>query len=685
MPAAVAKVCAHPLGAGKSCTKKTKHPTGKCNHHKGLSAPVSTSGAIVSTAAVSNPMGANPTQGAGVGGTDAVAWLPAEGPPTGAPLGVSVMVADGDVEDSSVIAMRYASSKAKSGHRDMLYLKLTPEGEQKMVDALGLSGTKTVVQTKQVTEMGTHPADTDGIQGQITTLAKSVNARMKAGTDRFRSDESPTNTQRLQTIRDTLEGMKSKGAGPQFDAMIAHYQQSIDEIAVYLDDPSYEPAAYGQPGGKIGMLHPWEGEVTKTIEEHVQVPIDSDLSAALLPTVEVEGKRPSIQNSNGTASWNGSMTSADCPPKMWQIDLGDGYKVLYYPDAVTSGSGKAFSQKRRMTVIAPTNGDAAGALERLDRLHLSGTPMTAAGAEYTYLERNAYGMGILEHPDVQAARVEAADYGVATAKAQVWARREETVGMGPDELRAWLRSVRTKAEADVLPARAKRLREGVAKALGFPSGAAMAADPTYDPTPKRSQGGIWFDRFRQGPNGPDPRKATTSYHVSITGGSATDIVRNGGALASTVRRRQMGINAGKGMSEGADINSGGASAVFLHFKPQSYGKPSGSSYGKPEVVWNGAQAQALSRRTDWYFTTGDHFGATNPDDHHFHDGFHRDFGKLGSYSGEMMMEGTVGLISHPPTWIKTGGHESRESVIAEFAKLGVTEFHDGRKVADVVI
>lgn len=669
-------VCAAPIGGASTCSKNTKHPSGKCHYHRSAAA----TGGPGTSAAV-NGIGHDPFAGdasADAASPDApVMWLPESGPPAGVPLGVPVMLADGDVEDSTLTAQRYLDP-AGGPDRDMLHLKLTPEGEQKMLDALGLSGTKTVKTVKEVTEIGPHPADNANISGDISVLAQSVNARMKKGEDRLKGGENP---QRLEQIKAKLESMKATGGGDGFEAMVGHYEAQVAILGQYMDE-SFTPKPYLE-GGKIGMLKPWEGSHTKTVEESVEVPVDLDVGDALLPTVETQGKRPKPSLENGKSYWGGSMTTADCPPKMWKIDLGDGYSALYYPDAVTNGAGKAFSQKRRMTIIAPKDGNAHGAIERLDRIHLSSAPLTPAGAEWAYLERNAYAMGILSNSTVQQARVDAAGFGQAEAKKMVLAAiNDGTQPTDPAEVKSWLRRVKASAESAVLPAKAARLREGVAQALGFGSGESLRSHWSYDPTPKRSQGGIWFDRFQAGPNGPDPTKAKSSYSVNITGGNIADLATNGMAMASTIRRRQMGINTKVGASEAADVNSGGASAVFLSFKASSYHKPSG--YGQ-SMVWSGEQARALSRRTDWYYTSGDHWGATNPDDSHFQGGFSRDFSHLSHASGQMMMEGTIGLVSHPPTWIKTGNATARQQMIQSFADQGVTTFHDGRAVADVII
>lgn len=678
-------VCGAPLpgAAAKSCTKKTADPSGRCHLHQHLAAsgdPLAGDGAV-EPGAVGGQAAADPVADAAAidPGKELVMPLPADGPPAGKPLGEPVMVADGDLRDSTIVATRYLAAPGSDDHYDALHLMLTPEGEHKMMDALGLTGTKTETVVETVTEYGPHPADALGFESKAAELARSINARMKQGGDRFKSGEQPTNWERRDELAGMLEQMTSKvGADDAAgQAMLAHYQAQLDTFNTYLD-PEFSPSPYHE-GGKLPQMEPWKGEVTKQVEKHVEVAVD-DVDAALLPTKEVPAKRFNPTEEHGEAVWTPQRWSAGKGAQgvnMWEIDLGDGYRAVYYPDKETAKKG--WSLKRRMTVVSPKNGSAHEALARMQKLHLNTAPMTRDGAEFTYLERNLYALELLEHPQVQQARGEAVRYAEALGAQRVQQRKHEAAGLGAAEQREWVRQQLVAAEGEALPYRAKRLREAAAHVLGYDSGDALRADPSYQPMPAKTTGGVRFDRFAPTP-GADPSTTQMAMWANITGGEQRliDIARTGGAMASQERRRHIGADKNIGMSEGDDVHSGGASAVFLHFSKSVH--PAGGA----QVVWEGEQARRLSRRTDWYATPGDHFGATNPHDGHYKSGLTRRVDKVETWShGEFMVENTIDLVDEPPTAIRVPG-STRQKMLDEFDKQGVTHAADGRPLSEII-
>jgi hypothetical protein len=69
-----------------------------------------------------------------------------------------------------------------------------------------------------------------------------------------------------------------------------------------------------------------------------------------------------------------------------------------------------------------------------------------------------------------------------------------------------------------------------------------------------------FDRFDVTGALEDTRKIFGSNGLShhVTGANLLEVLRNGGVLASTERRRRVGVTKSKGMSERADMKTGGA-------------------------------------------------------------------------------------------------------------------------------
>jgi hypothetical protein len=77
-----------------------------------------------------------------------------------------------------------------------------------------------------------------------------------------------------------------------------------------------------------------------------------------------------------------------------------------------------------------------------------------------------------------------------------------------------------------------------------------------------------------------------------------------GVLAAQEKRLQMGTDM-HGMSPDADRQTGGAAYWFARVRK-------GPKPHEVSIVWDPG---TLLRRADWFFRKGDHFGATNPDDH----------------------------------------------------------------------
>jgi hypothetical protein len=155
------------------------------------------------------------------------------------------------------------------------------------------------------------------------------------------------------------------------------------------------------------------------------------------------------------------------------------------------------------------------------------------------------------------------------------------------------------------------------------------------------------------------------------------MLRVGGVLASTERRRVMGVAAGKGMSETADMKSGGARSVFLRV----HGKPSSG----PALYWS--DPTTLLRRSDWYAYNTDHFGSLNPKSGHSTSGQTRDPATVAAFSGgsnEVMFRHGIDLLgSEAPSLIRCASPAQRAEVLKVLADRGITKL-GGKPVEEVV-
>jgi hypothetical protein len=169
------------------------------------------------------------------------------------------------------------------------------------------------------------------------------------------------------------------------------------------------------------------------------------------------------------------------------------------------------------------------------------------------------------------------------------------------------------------------------------------------------------------------------HNVSGTGKGGGDILamlKNGGCLASTERRRHMGTPVGLGMSESADMKTGGSNSVFLR-----RGKPYS---GHPALVWD--DPSVLLRRSDWYAYPNDHFGSLNSASSHSTSGLTRDPAKAATFSGNnevMFRDGLDLLGADAPSRILCGSAKARDSVLAFLKDNGINKLA-GRDIVDVV-
>lgn len=589
-------------------------------------------------------------------------------PEPGAICGTPLLVGGADLDDSLATLTSY---KSDGGPREVLMATVTPEAEAKLYEALALSEEKLVPVTVDKEVTGRLPADeAHQLYEQLATVAKSANHHLKAG------DEIPEHTkENLAKALKSLEVVEG-AAGTEADKdMLAHYAAAAAAIGERLNAPG--AVAYDQ-GGKIPLVTPYETTATVAVTEYVPAPAVDQPDGLLGTKMRNATRIGATVGSDGTSSWDGNArTSAN--GKEYAIDLGDGYSAVYRPYAATGAKDPDFSHRGALEIIAPQGaGHGPELVRRLGQLNLVNRPMTAAEGEWSYLTRNIEAQGLANHPAVSAALADADGLEDATQELLIAERAHEAIGMDHQALVGFAKGLRLEAEAKALPEKVRLVREGVAKARGLPNGAALAASSGYDATPRVSGGWLVWDRFDVTADAASVRAKFGGKGLShhVTNHNLAEILTNGGVLASTERRRVMGIKAGKGMSESSDMGSGGAKSVFLRVNT----KP-GSG---PTLFWS--DPTALLRRSDWYAYNGDHFGSINPQSGHTTSGQTRDPAKLAGFNGnnEVMFRHGVDLLgAEAPSLIKCKSAAERASVLKLLAGKGITEL-GGRPVAEVV-
>lgn len=587
------------------------------------------------------------------------------------PAGEPLLIGGADLEDASATLIAYASP---GGPREVLFATVTPEAEQKLLEAVALSDEHKVAVTVDKQVHGRLPIDEQHqLFDQIQTVVKSVNHHLKAGDGV--PEHTHANHAKLVATLDQLDA--DPGRTPAEQAMLAHYRAAADQIAERLA-PDHE-VAY-DAGGKVPVLSPYEVASTVQVTELVPAPV-GDLPDGLVAAHARQATRIKPRLDDGQASWDGKARSKATGHE-YVIDLGDGYTAVYRPHAAADGkTDPSFSQRGALEVIAPPGaGHGPELVDRLGRLNLVNRPMSQAEGEWAYLNRNITAQRLDTRAEVRAALDACKGLEDATYQELWTARADEAIGMNERQLGDFGRQLLLEAEARALTHKVRLVRDAVAKATGHADGAALAASPGYDPTPTRAGGWLQWNRFdvAADPSTVDAAFGSRGLSHHVRGTDLVTVLTNGGVLACTERRRLMGVKSNVGSSENADMETGGAQSVFLRVGTKT-------SSG-PVLHWD--DPGRLLVRADWYAYDGDHYGAINPKAHQYSaTKLTRDphaVAKFASASNEVMFRNGIDLLGdQAPSRIVCGSAALRSKVIAALSARGVTHLA-GRPIEEVV-
>lgn len=507
-------------------------------------------------------------------------------------VGHGIAVAGDDFEQGNVTLIAYAAEGNGPEH-EVLYGWVDKTAEQKLFAALNSDGTNLVPVEVISHVTGRLPADIDnGLYEKLGVVAKSVNHHLKAGS------EIPAHTHtNLEELIAKLDEVAAANPTSDEQEMLDHYFGAVEQLSERLT-PGYD-IPYSE-GGKTPHFasHVVDHEVKTT--KMVPGPPDPD-QPTLLPMTKRNATRIGSTLKDGVGSWDG-VTRTTASGSEYVIDLGEGFEAIYRPhDPTLGGHSAGKGHQGFLEVTAPAGaGHGAELVHRLEQLHLVNQPITKAEGEYTYLQRQAWALKADKKPGIVNATANAAELDDTMAEIVF----NERVGDAPDdpaEIDRWIRSVQLEGQRRAQPAKAALMREAIAPLLGHTDGASLAADPAYDPTPTPSGGWLTWHRMDVTRDPAAVRKAFGKKALvhQVTGNNLAEIFQTG-VLAATERRRVMGIGAGKGMSESADMNTGGSRVVDLRVK-----NPTGLS--GPHLIWD--DPVKLLKRADWYAYNGDKFAA----------------------------------------------------------------------------
>lgn len=580
----------------------------------------------------------------------------------GAPLGAGIAVGGADLEDGSVTLMSYNGPNGEP--REVLLCKLTPDGEDKLLDALTPPDAPLVAVDVETTVTGRLPLDeTNKLHEQLARVAKSINHHNSNNTD------IPEHTiERLAELHKQLDELKATTTAADDAQMIDTYLAGV--AACEERTAAGYSVGYAE-GGKIDMIHPHEHTGPATITKMVP---DPTWQGDGLVTSKRTASRIAAKLSNGEATWDGHSRN-DTSGTELAVDLGDGYQAIYRPSTLNAAGSSNASQHHTLEIVAPAGaGNSHELVERLGQLNIVNRPMNRTEAEYSYLARNIYAHEIEQHPAVVAARASAVGLEDAHEHQLLIERGHQAAGLDDTQLASFARQLRLDAEASALSDKVRIMRGGVASALGYKTADALTSDPTYKPTPNPTGG--WLNWSRVKPPTTSTFKGRSLTH-RVTSGNLEEIFASG-ALASTERRRAMGIFSNKGMSEAADQRTGGARGVFLRMS-------SGTGTGGCRLVWD--DPERILSRTDWYGYNGDHFGAAVAGTGHSIKGQTRNPTKAAGFTAsnnEIIVANGLDLLgADAPSRVYCSSKTQRAAVLQQLTAAGVTHLA-GRPIDKVI-
>ncbi|MHC3392864.1 hypothetical protein ACLQ2E_25865 [Streptomyces lavendulocolor] len=587
-------------------------------------------------------------------------------PPVGEPTGTPILVGGDDFINSEATLVAYDSP---DGPREVLLTHISEEAEEKLLDALSIPGTH--MEEIQVEEEVKERLDLDKEKklAELTkTAVSSVQHKLKTGS-------------------------------PMSDASIAKHQAAVDAVSAVLNDPSIsdDEKAMAQHymdqlnvvkdkidngGAPMPWMDAYEVTATKMVTKQIPVPNGDPEPGTLAATVRKASRiKANLNPETGQTSWDG-VTRSSANGTEYEIDMGDGWKAVYRPYKENDPKTTEYSLRGQLEVHAPAGaGHGKDLVERLEQLHLMNKPMTAAEGEWTYLANNIKAQGLEGAPGMKAAMETAQGLQDLQVQEIVHQRMESLMGLDSDALQTAMKRIHLEASHKVLPMKVEVVRDAVAKASGFASGAELAASPGYEPTP--STGGKWltwsrFDVTGKKAEVQEAFKGRSLTH-NLNGGDLASLLGTG-VLASTEKRAVMGIGGGLGMSEQADKMTGGANSVFLRVK-KTPSKPGGG-----RLIWD--DPSVLMQRSDYYAYNGDHYGAINPAHGHYNAGaITRDPMKIAKFTGssnEIMFRNGIDLLgAEAPSRIVCHTAAERSSILASLTSRGITQL-GGKPVEDVL-
>lgn len=606
-------------------------------------------------------------------------------------MGVGILAGGDDVEDMHMQATIYKTPKGKE--QAVLYMKIRADlpfmssssssAEDKIMLALETKEPKYMTVTEQEDRFGQLPYDTDNqIGAKLLEAIKSFNHHFgSADKDGEWRPKIEDNTLYAENLLNQLE--KKSPLSEAEKAMIAHYRATIEDLKECIQRAKADDKDNRK---KSKQFKEFEGAYSIEVQKKVEIPADPNAQG--LVATKINGILDITES--GVLNNPNSLDSTSYKTNGYRItlDAQKGWYALYYPH---KGNDAAYSMKGVLEVITPEADKVdekmvSEAVYRLRQMNLTGSLASNLDAEYLYLARNAWAMGLGKSPEFK--KIMTLTDADAQKAMTLCAEEVSKVAIPEwgDNLPAMAQNILLKSYQRVKLGRRQQLRKLIADKLGITTDA-LVGHPMYM---KHISGTIargkklissGFMAWTRMDIALQASKLDNVYcYSNITGDSNANLTKiiKDGVMACTLRREMHGIHAGSTMSPAADMETGGAGYTFHHIQK---GIPHTSH---PTLIW---KAATLACRSDGYWYPSDHYGAINPNSSKYTGQLSTDIQDLFNYTGgssEAMFKNGVSILGQMPYRIVCGSNSLRDEYIKHFKSLGITE-HDGEPIESIVV
>lgn len=538
--------------------------------------------------------------------------------------GKTLPVDETDIEDQNALIF---TETVGDKERTVIKLKVRPEAESRMLPALRRADRQTG--TARVGE----PLSEDDFADDILLAVKTVNHHAQNGAyNKAKLDKAAKHLDALKKLTDSDD--------PDVREMAQFYMAWIEK--------TQQAARERKPvSGMFETYRKKHSSPRKKVS-------DSDFTVRKTKALQSKRavRRGDISVESDAVTTTSLFRGHPMPDgEQYEIDFGDGIRATYRPWSKKN----LYAHSGELEITIPSRPDTNSletALEHIEKVGLKANVATADDAEILYLTKQAYITKADRDPEYL--RMVANLDGRNAAKTE----------------------------------RIQAMRSFWEKRLGVSD---VTKLPGYDPVGQYQLGfkdtkvmGGYRHQYRFDISDKDMEKQMAGYSLyhNLTNNSKMSTfldstLENNGAMISTVEKLRAGVTPG-GMSPEADMRSGGASYVFTRIRksPLSGGTGECGLYFKKQLL---RRMDAISYGHDSYGkVTDDYVTSNRGSDPATWKSFSR------SSSNETIFKYSITLLDNVEAVVVSSESE-RTTVLGVFAKHGISNLPDGRKVEDIVL